>query len=1406
MNTQELALNKIDIIESENSESNSLSDLFWEQVQAQPDRIAVVCDDDHLTFRQLAEICSHLSSCLLHLGVAVDECVGIFVEPSLDLAAGIWGILFSGGAYLPLSPEYPEDRIRYMIEDAGINVIFSQEKLRGRLLELAPSGTRIVTLEKVQEFAKTSGKTGQHRLYQRSCLDNLAYVIYTSGSTGKPKGVMIEHRNIINQMNWLRTAFEVDQHKIVLQKTPISFDAAQWEILSLCCGSKVVISRPGDYKDPERLIETIIQNNVTTLQCVPTLLQALLDTDLFHECRTLTQLFSGGEALSKKLAQQCLKTLPKCSLTNLYGPTECTINASAFKVNKDTIADCPNAIPIGIPVHNTQFYILNSCQSLASIGEIGELYIGGVQVARGYIHRPDLTEERFLHNWLSTNSEAGKLYRTGDLAYWNADGAVQFAGRVDNQVKLRGFRVELDEIRLTIETHHWVRHAAVVVKENSRTSYPDLIAYIELNPREAALMDQGNHGSHHQSKASRLQVKAQLSNIGCRNTDNINSKMVIDLAGKIPTEEQQRLVFARKSYRLFEGGAVQKADILKLLNRKVLNSATHGLTAYRGLDTLSLTELGLILRYFGQFHSDERLLPKYGYASPGALYATQMYLELVNIEGLKSGYYYYHPARHQLILINKTDGTTKIQIKIHFIGNKQAIEPVYKNNIQEVLAIEAGHILGLFDEILPKYQLGVRDVDDIPTVKDHLGCLEDDYYLGTVELAPSFKALPTAADDIDIYVQSHPDKIADLPTGQYKYIDGKGSHLAKISDDLVQKRHVITINQFTYEQASFGISIITRNNSKWKNYIALGRKLQQLQMNDLNIGLLSSGYSSETGNALPAAKRIDSILNASHEESGSSYFCLGGRVSQAQWISKGMKEDAVHMKGPAELIKEDLINFLPDYMTPNKLVIMDKLPITHNGKLDFKALKSSDKANTENVEQSIIVPRTETEQRISKIWKQAMKLDSASVLDNFFESGGNSLIAVGMINKINKEFKSTLPLQILFETPTIEALAHRIDSNKTKPSSRLVPLSSEGTKDPIYCWPGLGGYPMNLRQLANKINVDRPFYGVQAYGVNRDEEPFLSTREMAIEDIKEIKRVQPDGPYTLWGYSFGARVAFEVAYQLEQSGESIENLFLIAPGSPKIYMENEASHNNLPVFSNKIYITILFSVFAHSIAGSDLEECLKIAKDRESFASFIYSRYKNLDLDLVERIISVVQQTYESRYTFRELTERQIKAPITIFKANGDDYSFIESHSGYSKKFPTIVNLGVDHYSLLKDPGVNKLVKVIHDQLDSERKAKKEKVLFNLSADHKFLKEPTMPHVNIKHFPVALSDEKKDKLVTEVMKAIQNAFECEESVISIALEPIEKELWKEQVYLPEIEERNNLLCKEPGYSLSTLID
>ncbi|MEU9145075.1 amino acid adenylation domain-containing protein [Streptomyces sp. NPDC048349] len=1347
----------------------SLPELLLRTAAERPDDTAVISGDERVTYAGLVGRSRGLAGHLRDLGVGADHCVGLFIEPSSDLMIGVWGILFAGGAYLPLAPEYPEERLRYMIEHSGTKVIVAQGHLVERLSALAPADTVIVRVEEAREAAPGTDVD--------IAPDSLAYVIYTSGSTGRPKGVMIEHRSIASQMSWLRAAHGIDGTRVILQKTPISFDAAQWEILAPAVGSLVVMGGTGIHRDAERLVHAVKTHSVTTLQCVPTLLQALLDTQEFDSCGSLEQVFTGGEALSKPLARTFLETLPGCELVNLYGPTECTINSSSFTVAKSTVGEGPNSISIGSPVDATEYHVLGPGLTELAVGEIGELYIGGIQVARGYLHRPDLTEQRFTDNPFGS----GRLFRTGDLAYWNADGTLQFTGRADNQVKLRGFRVELDEIRLAIETHDWVRHAAVLVKDDPRTGFQNLIACVELDPKEAALMDQGSHGAHHQSKESKLQVKAQLSNPGIRSAAELAGLPVLDLPGRTPTPEQRSLAFARKTYRFYEGGApVTEADLLKLLARRP--AAVRG----RDLAELDSDGLGAILRNLGQHLSPERLLPKYAYASPGSLYATQLYLEISGFPGIRSGIHYHHPVNHQLVLISETPETPEARdaaagprIRAHFLGRRDAIEPVYKKNIREVLEIEAGHMVGLLEEVLPQYGLDIEAAPFVPEVKAALRVSRKDHYLGAFDWVP-YRG-PRTDEDIDLYVQIHPGRGLDRPSGQYVY---EGDRLRFVSPDLILRKHVIAINQAVYDRAGFGISVISRSPQEWRRYIDLGRTLQRLSMNDLDIGFMSSGYSSQGGDDLPSARRIDGVLRELGRPGGASYFFVGGRVSQEQRRHEGMREDVVHMRGPAELIRDDLVNYLPDYMIPNKVVILDALPTTANGKIDLKALAVSDKVEVGAADRPFVAPRNETERRVVALWKQAMKQESVSVQDDFFACGGNSLLAVSLINRINRTFGADLPLEVIFTSPTVEGLARRITGESTSDTSRLVPLQAEGSGRPVHCWPGLGGYPMNLRLLGERMGKDRPFLGVQAYGINPGEMPYETIREMAAEDVKAITSRQPEGPYTLWGYSFGARVAFEAAYRLEQAGHTVDHVFLIAPGSPKVRTDGAAGEERVATYANRAYVTILFSVFTGTISGPLLEKCLAVVKDDEGFVRFISENLPDLDAGLVRRIIRVVGTTFEFSYTFRELRERRISAPITIFKAQGDEYSFLDGSSGYSSAPPTVVELEADHYSLLRAPDIDELATAIRRRLNIR-------------------KDTVMPHVNIKHFPMALSDEQQSELVAAVTKAVTNAFGCDEGVVSIAVESVDKELWNEEVYIPEIVNRRHILGKVPNYGPDT---
>ncbi len=236
---------------------------------------------------------------------------------------------------------------------------------------------------------------------------------------------------------------------------------------------------------------------------------------------------------------------------------------------------------------------------------------------------------------------------------------------------------------------------------------------------------------------------------------------------------------------------------------------------------------------------------------------------------------------------------------------------------------------------------------------------------------------------------------------------------------------------------------------------------------------------------------------------------------------------------------------------------------------------------------------------------------------------------------------------------------------------------------------------MGLRLLANKVVPGRAFYGIQAYGINESEIPFASIQRMAEEDIKEIKKIQPEGPYTLWGYSFGARVAFEVAYQLEQAGEEVKSLNLLAPGSPHLHMKQEEYTDKGAEFTNPAFVKILFSVFSRSINSPMIKTCLEQVNSETTFINFICSRFKNLEPSLVKRIVRIVTLTYDFKYSVNELYHRYLKAPITIFKANRDNDSFIEESDVVSSMSPKIIELISDHYQLLENEGVAEIEKII---------------------------------------------------------------------------------------------------------------
>jgi amino acid adenylation domain-containing protein len=451
-------------------ESTTLQGLVEASVDRNPERVALVDGEREWTFEELDERANKLAHWLREQGVEADQCVGVMMERSVDMVLALYAIVKAGGAYLPLDPEYPAERVHYILDESGARCALTQEALRGALE--GPDGTRrVLALDSDWEQVAACEAS---RPDNTTRPDHLAYVIYTSGSTGNPKGVMIEHRGICNRLLWMQDDLGLRSSDRVLQKTPYTFDVSVWEFfLPLMAGATLVVAKPGGHKDSEYLVDVLREQKITYMHFVPSMLHVFLSNPRADRCTDLQRVICSGEALSRDLQDRFFGRFPNAELQNLYGPTEASVDVTAWRCDP---ADPSESVPIGRPVANTQIYILDASLEPVPPGVAGELYIGGVQVARGYLARPDLTEERFLPDPFSDEPGA-TLYHTGDLARLRADGVIEYLGRNDFQVKIRGLRIELGEIEAAIDTFQGVERAVVLARED-RAHDQRLVAYI----------------------------------------------------------------------------------------------------------------------------------------------------------------------------------------------------------------------------------------------------------------------------------------------------------------------------------------------------------------------------------------------------------------------------------------------------------------------------------------------------------------------------------------------------------------------------------------------------------------------------------------------------------------------------------------------------------------------------------------------------------------------------------------------------------------------------------------------------------------------------------------------------------------------------------------------------------------
>ncbi|MGH7639527.1 MAG: non-ribosomal peptide synthetase [Candidatus Dormibacteria bacterium] len=455
-------------------QSACLHELVAAQATASPDAIAVSDSRGRLTYAEMEREADRLARHLQALGVGPGRLVGVCLERSCDLVVSLLAILKTGGAYVPLEPDQPPGRWRQMVEDSRPLVVVSESNFENLV---SAAGAKVVLMD--DERAAWSAGDPERHLGGATPAD-LAYVLYTSGSTGRPKGVMIEHHSIVNQLVWRVREFGLGPGDRVLQKTPIGFDVSLWELFCpLICGATVVMLDPGAHRDPRRIAATVRREGVTALHFVPSMLSAFHQEQGMGVLSNLRLVATSGEQLTPELAHLFFQQVGEdVELVNLYGPTEATVDATFWRCNDGELT-----VPLGRPVANTSVYLLDRHLQPVPIGVTAEIYIGGAGVGRGYLNQPEQTALRFLDDPFQPGQ---RLYRTGDLGRRRSDGAIEYLGRVDDQIKVHGVRIEPGEVEAALLAHPGVCQAAVVARPDA-SGENRLLAYLVSQPQSASI-------------------------------------------------------------------------------------------------------------------------------------------------------------------------------------------------------------------------------------------------------------------------------------------------------------------------------------------------------------------------------------------------------------------------------------------------------------------------------------------------------------------------------------------------------------------------------------------------------------------------------------------------------------------------------------------------------------------------------------------------------------------------------------------------------------------------------------------------------------------------------------------------------------------------------------------------------
>ncbi|MGA4844178.1 amino acid adenylation domain-containing protein [Streptomyces sp. G45] len=1080
---------------------STLPDAFEAQVARDPDRVALIGEHEWVSYGELNRRANRLAHWLIERGAGPERLVAVRMPRSVELMVALYAVVKTGAAYLPMDPDVPEHRVRHVLESAR------------PVIDLADG-----TLPDVSAYPTADPR-------RTLSPDNAAYTIFTSGSTGGPKGVQVSHRAVMNRLAWGLAYFGVGADDRVLLSTPTSFDVSVPELFApLQVGAAVVIARPDGRKDPAYLPELIRREQVTGAAFVPSVLEVFAAEPGAGECRSLRWMEVVGEAFPAPLANRVVDLLPDCGVHNCYGPTEAAVEITAWR-------HVPGAdrLPIGTPVWNSQVYVLDAALRPVPPGVAGELYLAGAQLARGYLGQTGLTADRFV---ACPFGEPGtRMYRTGDVVRWNGDGQVEYVGRTDFQVKVRGVRVELGDIEDVLSAHPGVAQATVVVREN-QDGDKRLIGYV-VPAADAVAAD----------AADPVDEWRRVYD----DTYTASSEVALGEDFHLWTSSYDGESIPLEQMREWRDAAV--AQVLRYAPRRILELGVgSGLLLAKIVDRVE--------EYWGTDIS-ATVVDRVRAQAEQAGYGDRVRLSAQaadDLTGLPQG-------RFDTVVLNSV---------VQYFPSAAYLDQVLRQAM---------------DLLVPGGRIVVGDVRNAVTLRLLLTAVQR---TGWPDASPNeVRALVEQALLAERELVVAPEWFTQWAAEHSAGVDIRLKP-GREHNELTRHRYEVVL----HKRPSDALDLAGVPSVAWGREVSdlteLDARVRQAGGPVRVTGIPNARLTEEAAavSAGAAAAPCGAVLDP---EDLAAWARRQGRDAVLTWSGEAADcFEAVLLPHPTAVrggfvpsatprraltntpalaaaigpllseLPEYLRERLPDYMVPAAVVPLSEIPLTPSGKLDRRALPP---------EHTTLVgsrgPRNAHEEKLCSFFRELLGLERVGIHDGFFALGGHSLLATRLIARIRKEFAIDLPLRTVVQYSTVAELASLlllggIPDDQADSFAVVLPLNRDpGTgKPPVWFVHGGGGLGWSYFAFAPHLQ-DRAAYALQSRGSDGVGPVAESVPDMVDDYVAQILGTQPDGPYHLIGWSYGGPLAHAIAAALDRRGHEV-GLLAILDAQPASGFEKAA--------------------------------------------------------------------------------------------------------------------------------------------------------------------------------------------------------------------------------------------------------